>query len=516
VFLCIYLEFKILFPFVVYVLIGYSGALLPDQVCQSLALAFGLRIVDLYYRDNFSMYTRLEVIVTVLAILANVIRKSFHRVALLLKKIHDTITGNHVMTYETEMSNLHLLDENIDKFQILLIANSRDRLTPPRLVETLLDVDERLDKFILSKKVDIFPLSPLRSVFSAPDAVIVGCKDGDIAIVNIETRRFLLFFDKHTKDVTSLDLSKDGKKLVSGSADKTFRVWNVDAYTCAAVSPVLSGKINVVKFTADAAHVLVGSGEDKSIKMYSVVESSVSLVREFKGHTRKVTSIDTFADGNRFISVSPDETVLLWNIKTGKGKHVFVDDFSIPNPAIGETTEIDDFKHFKYVTISPDQTMAATCERNGHAETWKIDTGVPLYMHSGKRESVGVAFSPSGAQLIVASNSGIIDVFDTISTSDAPVKRFEKFMNPSDKLSSLAVSRDGVKLAVTGKDGVIYVFSSINTMLTNFNLLQVSQANARGLGREGTLPAPAFKLIGGYNRAVIEGSSSGGEDDDDD
>ena len=42
----------------------------------------------------------------------------------------------------------------------------------------------------------------------------------------------------HTNSVTSVAYSPNGRQLVSGSTDKTVRVWQVAAGACAVASPV--------------------------------------------------------------------------------------------------------------------------------------------------------------------------------------------------------------------------------------------------------------------------------------
>jgi WD40 repeat protein len=88
-------------------------------------------------------------------------------------------------------------------------------------------------------------------------------------------RKLLMTLTGHSNWVTSVSFSPDGSQIVSGSRDKTIRVW--DAVT---------GKI----------------------------------IKELEGHTGPVMSVSYSPDGSRIVSGSDDNTVRVWatQLKTDK------------------------------------------------------------------------------------------------------------------------------------------------------------------------------------------------------
>jgi len=52
-----------------------------------------------------------------------------------------------------------------------------------------------------------------------------GCRDGAIRFWNIETEQVTLTLDEHSASVHSLAFASDGRTLVSGSYDRTLRIW---------------------------------------------------------------------------------------------------------------------------------------------------------------------------------------------------------------------------------------------------------------------------------------------------
>ena len=79
-------------------------------------------------------------------------------------------------------------------------------------------------------------------------------------------------FKGHTNSVRSVCVTVDGKHLITGSEDKTARVWSLE----------------------DGA-----------------------LIRIFTGHTNNVTSVCVTPDGNHLITGSLDKTARLWSLADG-------------------------------------------------------------------------------------------------------------------------------------------------------------------------------------------------------
>jgi WD40 repeat protein len=77
----------------------------------------------------------------------------------------------------------------------------------------------------------------------------------------------------HTDEVDSVAFSPDGKHIVSGSHDKTIRVW--DAVTGDIVSGPFEGHtsaVNSVAFSPDGKYIVIGS-DDKTIRVWDANSS---------------------------------------------------------------------------------------------------------------------------------------------------------------------------------------------------------------------------------------------------
>ncbi|KAJ1302411.1 hypothetical protein OPQ81_002729 [Rhizoctonia solani] len=123
----------------------------------------------------------------------------------------------------------------------------------------------------------------------------------------------------HKGPINSITFSPIGIRLVSGSEDKTIRLWDVDPLSNQLISRVLRGHssgVESVAFSPDGTQ-LVSASEDRTIWLWDAY--TYNPLRQFLGgHTGGVTSVAFAPDHTRIVSVSRDKTIRLWDILTGK------------------------------------------------------------------------------------------------------------------------------------------------------------------------------------------------------
>ncbi|KAF8756761.1 anaphase-promoting complex binding [Rhizoctonia solani] len=122
----------------------------------------------------------------------------------------------------------------------------------------------------------------------------------------------------HENRVYSASFSFDGKRVVSGCADRTIRVW--DPQTLSLLldpfgSQTHTGEINSVTFSPDDR--LIASGSfDCTICVFDSYTGHLVL-GPLSAHTDWVRSVVFSPDGAHIVSGSDDRTVRVWSVKDG-------------------------------------------------------------------------------------------------------------------------------------------------------------------------------------------------------
>ena len=168
----------------------------------------------------------------------------------------------------------------------------------------------------------------------------------DHRLENEQTTHVRMVLEGHLDMVTTLALSSDGKQLLTGSLDKTLRVWDLSAVEAGVngygadmvkrgsqdnrsdgnskpghISPVktLEGhtsRINCLRWTPCGA-MAISSSTDSTLRLWDT-KSGVCL-HEMRGHGSLVSSIDLSIDGKVCASASGDAVCKLWGIPCGPG-----------------------------------------------------------------------------------------------------------------------------------------------------------------------------------------------------
>jgi WD40 repeat protein/serine/threonine protein kinase len=206
--------------------------------------------------------------------------------------------------------------------------------------------------------------------------------------------RLLRTFDGHTKPVTSVRLSADGRHALSGSADQTLKLWDVATGTCLRTFDGHTDTVRSVSLSTDGRHALSG-GEDRRLRLWDV--ASGRCLRTLDGHTEPVYSVLLSADGRHALSGSGDTTVKLWDVVTGTCLRTWRDHTS-----------------FVYsVWLSADGRQALTGSNDRTLKLWDVATGTCLRTFVGHRDAVASAcLSADGRHALTGSNDTTLKLWD--------------------------------------------------------------------------------------------------------
>jgi WD40 repeat protein len=118
----------------------------------------------------------------------------------------------------------------------------------------------------------------------------------------------------HTERVMSLAFSPDGRMILSGSQDRTIRLWGVGSGLELARLEGHTGLVRCVVFSREGTRALSG-GYDSTLRWWDV--EAARELRQLRGHGGDVNAVALSPDERRALSGGDDVTLRLWDLHTG-------------------------------------------------------------------------------------------------------------------------------------------------------------------------------------------------------
>jgi WD40 repeat protein/uncharacterized caspase-like protein len=271
----------------------------------------------------------------------------------------------------------------------------------------------------------------ITSVAFSPDGrkILTGSRDKTARLWDMETGKELQRFEGHSDCVNAVAFSPDGRRVLTGGLDSTVRLWDVETGKELRGFEGHSASVESEAFAPDGRMVLTGSW-DKTARLWDV--KTGRELRRFEGHSESVTSVAFSPDGRKVLTGCRDKTARLWDMETGKELRRFE----------------GHFESVSSVAFSPDGRSLAIGSGDNTARLWNTLTGKELQRFKGHSESVSsVAFSPDGRRVLSGSGDKTARVWDAQTG-----KELQRFEGHSSSVYCVAFSPDGAKVAMGSED----------------------------------------------------------------
>ena len=296
-------------------------------------------------------------------------------------------------------------------------------------------------------------------------------------------------FRGHSRFVSSVAISPDGKQIVSSGWDNAIKVWDVlkgtelltfsrdqsNAVTCMALSP-------------DGKRVVAG---DNAGQMDVWDLTNGNKVMTLNGHNSWVSSVAFSPDGSRIVSGSWDTTTKVWDAETGNklttlmsytggissvafspdGKRIasaaYGDDkIKVLDAATNEEIMTLNGKSIldSFVSFSPDNKLIVSAQDN-EVKIWDSTTGAELISLRGHEAWVrSVAFSPDGKRIVSGGADNTIKLWDIATGENILTLR-----GHGGSVSSVAFTSDGKQIVSGSNDSTIKLWDmDVNRELSRF------------------------------------------------
>jgi WD40 repeat protein len=277
----------------------------------------------------------------------------------------------------------------------------------------------------------------------------------------------------HAGIVRGVAFSPDGKLVLTGSYDKTARLWRTSTGKPVGTWPH-PDRVHAVAFSPDGTTAATGS-RDGTVRLWDAA-SGLPLPREPMRHEDSVWSVAFSADGKTLLTGSRDKTGRLWEVTTGKliGQplqhqgDVLVATFcpdgeSVVTAGEGAAPRLWDKRGtgpYREATwghsdlwvtalaFSRERRTVLTGTGTGIAQLWDVRTGKPLSPPLQHQMTLWtVAFSPDGKSFATGGMDGLTRLWET-----ATAKPLGAPLRHQDQVAALTFSPDGQTLLTASVD----------------------------------------------------------------
>ena len=215
----------------------------------------------------------------------------------------------------------------------------------------------------------------------------------------------LTSFIAHESGVSSVALSPDGKRLVTGGYDKAIKIWNIaTGKELFALSGAHEGAVSCVAFSPDGRQIVSGDGSGE-IKVWDAA-----------GFDKAMTLIRHGNDWIRSVSFSPD-----------------------------------------------DKQLVSVCYGDKEIKVWDAATGAEIIAFSGSEHPHGfscAAFSPDGKHIVSVDWGATIIIWDAASGNEVM-----NLTRQNHYIQSVSFSSDGKLLASGSRDNTIKIWDTMTGSL---------------------------------------------------
>jgi WD40 repeat protein/serine/threonine protein kinase len=263
---------------------------------------------------------------------------------------------------------------------------------------------------------------------SSRQLLIIGGNDAQL--LDLASRETTARFSPHGV-VASADLSPDGTRAVTGSWDRTAKIWDAATGNVLIKLPALhEGYINSACFSPDGARVLTAS-DDGTARLWNAATGE-PLETIIRGHAGPIHQALFSPDGKQILTVSGDKSARLWDAATGEPRQTLA----------GHEWAV------RCAAFSKDGQLVITGSEDNRAMIWNLATGARLLLEGHTSAITAVALSPDGRRALTGSQDNLAKLWDA-----ATGKEILTLAGHTAEVTAAAFAPDGLAAVTSSRDG---------------------------------------------------------------
>ena len=265
----------------------------------------------------------------------------------------------------------------------------------------------------------------------------------DARLWDVETREPVVRFSPHGA-VAAADISPDGKLLVTGSWDRSAKIWDIaTGKAVRKLDGLHQGYINSVEFSPDGQTILTAS-DDGIARLWDVAtgKPTGSIFAPFSGRAPRIHQARFSSDGEQVLTTTSFKTARIFDRHTG----------AILQTLVGHEWAV------LCGEFSRDGEKVITGSEDNTARIWNASTGKLLLKLAGHTDSItSVAFSPDGCRAMTASQDNTAKLWDAETG-----KEILTLTGHHQELTSVSFSPNGKAVLTSGRDGATILWPTVD------------------------------------------------------
>ncbi|KAL7285253.1 hypothetical protein ACG7TL_000347 [Trametes sanguinea] len=200
----------------------------------------------------------------------------------------------------------------------------------------------------------------------------------------------------HSRSISSVKFSPDGKMLASCAADRLIKLWDAENGDIIHTFEGHSEGISDVAWSSNGEF-LASASDDKTVRLWSL--ETFAVVRVLQGHTNFVFCVNFNPSSTLLASGGFDETVRVWDVARGKTLKTL--------PAHSDPVTAVTFNH--------DGTLIASCAMDGLIRIWDTESGQCLKTLADDDNPIcsHVKFTPNSRFILASTQDSTIRLWNT-------------------------------------------------------------------------------------------------------